>query len=93
MMQRLSSLVLALALLLGQATLLVHEYDFSAHKEGAGCSVCLHGTPLASVAVGTFSFALLRVDKVTLFQPVTWLQASIASDFYSARAPPVNVSF
>ena len=89
-MRRLSSLVLALVLLLGQAALLAHEYDFAAHKDGSSCSICLHATPLTDAAVGSFSLELPSVDGATDFQPIELQQTSTANNRYCARAPPIS---
>ena len=91
-MRRLSSLVLALLLLLGQATLLAHEYDFAVHKDGSSCSVCLHTTPLTHAAVGTFSLLLPRADSSAEFHPIERPLTLIADNSYRARAPPASSS-
>lgn len=89
-MRRTSSLILALLLLLGQATLLAHEYDFAIHKDGASCSICLHATPLTDAAVGAFSFEIPHADNTAEFLPVLLQLTSTTNSFYRARAPPVS---
>ncbi len=91
-MRRVSSLVLVLLLLLGQATLFAHEYDFSVHKEGASCSVCLHATPLTHAAVGTFSLLLPRADSSVELHLIERPLILIADSLYRARAPPISPS-
>lgn len=90
-MWRLSGLVLVLVLLLGQATLLAHEYDFAAHT-GADCSVCLHATPLSDAAAGLFSVELPLADNTATFHPLTRRPLLIITSFYRARAPPATPS-
>jgi len=96
-MRQTFSLVLALFLLLGQATLLAHEYDFAAHKavhkDGADCSICLHVTPLTDAAVGTFLFALPRIDNAVEVQAVESSLILVTNSVYRARAPPFSPSF
>lgn len=92
-MRRLSSLVLALALLLGQATLLAHEYDFAIHKDGASCSVCLHASPLTHAAVGGVLFTLPCATNAVVFQPIERQLTSVVDTLYNARAPPASPSF
>ncbi|MDZ4262116.1 MAG: hypothetical protein U1B30_07270 [Pseudomonadota bacterium] len=91
-MRRLSSLVLALVLLLGQATLLAHEYDFAIHKDGADCSICLHATPLSNAAVGTLLFYFPPADNSAELHPIESQLTLITNSLYRARAPPFSPS-
>lgn len=83
-----SSLLLALALLLGQAALLEHEYDFAAHKSGDACVTCLHATPLGHALAGAIPLALSLPLAHTEFHAPDSQIAAIADLLYRARAPP-----
>lgn len=87
-MRRLSTLILALMLLLGQATLLAHEYDFAMHKGGDHCSVCLHATPLAGAAAGNATFDIAFISGTTRFGVAEERVSGVAIHIYHARAPP-----
>ena len=45
--------LLALALLLAQLGLLLHQTDFDAHSGGAACSICLHASSLDNGLLAT----------------------------------------
>lgn len=91
-MNRLSSLFLVMALLLGQSALIQHEYDFAAHKSGDTCSTCLHATPLSHAMVGAAPFALPLPALHTEFQTLDLQLSAIANLAYRARAPPSALS-
>jgi hypothetical protein len=92
MLRLTSSVFMALALLLGQAALLEHEYDFAAHKSGDACVTCLHATPLSHALAGAIPLALsLPLARTEFHAPVSQI-AAIADLAYRARAPPITPS-
>lgn len=91
-MYRLPSLFLVMVLLLGQAALLEHEYDFAAHQSGDTCTTCLHATPLSHAMVGAVAPALPLSALHTEFQALARQLFAIVSLAYRARAPPSALS-
>lgn len=87
-MRRIYSFALALLLLLGQVSLLAHEYDSAVHTHGGDCSICLHGAPLTHAAVGSFSLELALFSDATDFQPVALALTGADRIPYCARGPP-----
>jgi len=87
-MNRWSSLFLALMLLLAQAALLEHQYDFAAHKSGDSCVTCLHATPLSHTMSGTLALDI-QIERVPFeFLSVDVVTPRSAAVVYHARAPP-----
>ena len=87
-MHRLSGLLLVIALLLGQVSLLEHEYDFAAHKPGDTCVTCLHASPLGHAVTGAVEFALPFLLNEANYVHVTPPLSTVAHHAYRARAPP-----
>src|SRR3569833_1722223 len=87
-MHRLSGLLLVIALLLGRASLLEHEYDFAAHKPGDTCVTCLHASPLGHAVTGVVEFALPFLLSEASYVHVTPPLSTVAHHAYRARAPP-----
>ena len=87
-MRRYSGLLLAIALLLGQISLLEHEYDFAAHKAGDTCITCLHASPLGHAVTGSaaFLFPLQRAHDEFSLPELPF--STFVHDAYRARAPP-----
>ena len=87
-MIRIYSLLLATAILFGQAALLNHEYDFAAHKSGDTCVICLHATPLSHGMVGALILAIPLPTQSTEFHPLALQATTGVFSAYHARAPP-----
>jgi len=87
-MHRVSGLLLVVALLLGQLTLLEHEYDFAAHKAGDTCVTCLHATSLGHALSAAAGMTLPFVVGHAEFSHDGSTLTTFTPHAYRARAPP-----
>lgn len=80
-------ILLIVALLGAQLLLGVHEADLSAHVDGHGCEVCLHGKPLGHGLQAPPPPALATAQAVPALAPLP--QSDIARPARPrARSPP-----